>query len=279
MALRSQVPMASFTNVAQGNIATIELPVDRRYHVVWIYYQKGASQYYPDRTLLLPDIEWIEVQLDGVVQRRLTPAQLFAITDLNGFVAPDGCMPIFFSEPWVRSISGEDAGAWQLAGNAKTFQIHIKLAASIANPKLSVQIESDNVKGPLVAIKKYVSQTVQVAASGVVSLNQLPLDGLYKRLHFFENIADELASVKISVNQQIVYEAERARANAQLGMHNMTAQAGVFTVALDNLQRVPDGLPTRDASTNTPYTMRLDLEATGTGGFTMLGEVVGPPFA
>ena len=275
MTLRRAIPLPAFTNVVAGSTATLDLPVDRRYHHIMLEYRQGAGGTLATEAQILAQVEEIRININGVTQRKFTPAKLFSMLKTEGYAPGAGFIPIYFSEPWRRTTSGEDNLAWNMNGNASTFQIEVDLAPAAATPKLGGYQSTDQVAGPLQGIKRFTNMTVPIVAVGDYTLTQLPLDGAYQRIHCFETAVADITRVKILAGEVAIYDMTRDQQREHVKEQGGTPQDGVFQILFDPTRRLPDVLPTVTAAGR--VNLRLDFTMANANPFDLLAEVIGTP--
>ncbi|PCJ90943.1 MAG: hypothetical protein COA52_09680 [Hyphomicrobiales bacterium] len=264
---------SAFSNVQPNTTATIDLPVDRRYHVLWIKYKTNAN-----RATIETDILRIKVMLNGIVQWEISPKELFAIYERHGYTFIDGYLPLFFSEPWRRSPAGEDSTGWQLFGNIRTFQIDVEIAPGANAPALECFSQYDRKPGGLGLIRKYTRQQVPVAATGPHTLNNVPGSGSLHGFHCFETTQGDIANVRVKVNDFEVFNADRALAEALIQPAGGKPVAGMFPVAFDATERVADRIDQALAVGNqvTRSEFQLEFEMVVANPFFLVWEFIGP---
>ncbi len=276
---RFKIQNSAFTNVVAGSVATLNVAVDRRYHRTVLEFWRGGAL--ATWAQIVSDITLIELKINGRVLRSFKPSFLRAMQGLRGHVTPDGYIDLFFSEPWARTIEGEDGMAWAVKDQASTFQIDVHIASGVPTPALNAVSHVDSgrdVNGKLIQwlrAKRYTSQVVPVVATGIFTLNSLPVSGLYKGLYLFEDTAGDIASVRIKVDSVEVYNMTRAQAEASLPRDGV-AQTGVFPVILDDGNRVAEGLGTHTPSGQL-IPMEIEFEMAAANAFTLFAEYLGAP--
>ncbi len=276
--MRRIAELGSFQNVVAGSKATLDLPVDRRYHGLKIGYRNGAGGTAATRAEMASEITLIRLLLDGVVQWELSASQLFAMLDVHGYPVTDGVLPLHFSEPWRRSPQGEDNLAWAVRGEVRTFQVEIEIAAGAVSPSLECFCEFDNIDAPLAPIRKFTRQQVPVAATGLHTLDQIPGIGNLHALHAFEAASGDVKSIRAELEQQIVFEAPRYIADELTKAHGGAPVDGVFSLRFDRTERVSDTLGNQvrlqsGAIARKPVRFLFDMA--NASPFTLLYEFVG----
>lgn len=269
--LREQI---SFQAVAPGQIATADLPVgDVAYHHLRIGYGTGTAGG-PTRANMEAEIERIRLLLNGVVQREFTAAELFALNAYHGVAVQDGVLPIFLSEPWRRSVQGEDSLAWGTA-DVRTFQVEVEIAAGATNPTLKGLNLFERVRRNLQAIVKWNRFTVPITAVGVT--NWLPpREDAYYAIHAFSaNITD----VEVTVDGEKVIKATDGELDAlQTDLGNVP-QTGLLAIDFAPTNRVSDALPMitgqgRNARRVAQFQLDFNMGAATT--FPVVTETLGP---
>lgn len=284
MALRRTTPMPNASNVAAGTTATFDLPVDRRYHTVWIEYRNSGTGALKTQALIATDITRIDVKLNGQVVRSMKPAWIAAICALHGHGLQDGFIPLYFSEPWQRTPGQEDSGAWQLRGNVSTFQIDVVLAAGAVNPQLKGFTEDDEETNQPFMISKVVSLKPPVPGVGIMTVNQFPVRGFYRHLYLFETAANDIKSVRLKLDNKELYYLTRDQSNILCRRYGMAPQAGMFAVKFDGVNRWDHGIPSHNNVGNglpgfvqgPGYATTLEFDMAVANTFDLVGEYLSP---
>tara|TARA_R110002110_G_scaffold1531_9_gene6855 strand:- start:5709 stop:6566 length:858 start_codon:yes stop_codon:yes gene_type:complete len=284
MGFRRTVTVANINGVAAASRATIDLPVDRRYHMVLLKYtESGVLVTQANMEAALTNIR---VNLDARTQREFSAAQLNVLNASNGaqWAFRNGYLPIYFSEPWQRTPGDEDIASWALQGNVATFQIEIDIAAGRVNPKLEVSALIDNArmpsgaKLPLGPIVKTRRLQIPVTAVGVRTVMELPrASGDYLALHCFETAANDISKILISVDQNTAFERDRTTNTALLQNAGFVPAATVFDAIFDETRRMADGLPMTRGDNSQVGEFRLDFTMAVANSFTIVAELIGKP--
>lgn len=135
------------STIFAAHTVTVDLPVGPRYHVIWIAGNAGTG--------LKADalIGEIRVKINGKVQRVFTLLELLKLNTLNndagGTMYYAGTLgqtnagafniPIWFAEPWRKSLASQDALAWG-TGDVTSFQIEFDIKAYAAGVTLVVPL-------------------------------------------------------------------------------------------------------------------------------------------
>jgi hypothetical protein len=284
MSVRRTVPITNIVNVAAGQTATIDLPTERRYHALFLEYRESGALV--NQATMETAIESIVVKLDGRAQREFTAAELNVLNALRGLPFQAGLIPIWFSDPTVRTPAGEDSLAWALEGNKQTFQVEVKIAAGRTAPTLTGYSEVDNMRGPngsllpLGAIVKTRKFQVGVSATGIRTLtSDIPTTlGDIRALHFFEDTADDISNVLVQVDQVTAFERTRTINDSVLTQLGYTVDAAVYHVLFDETRRVQDRLPMTRSNGQRIAELRVDATMAAARDFTLLAEYIGPAY-
>lgn len=284
MSVRRTVPITNIVNVAAGQIATVDLPVDRRYHAVVLQYAESGTL--ANLATMEAAITRISVKLDGRVQRQYSAAELNVLNAARGLAFQAGLIPIWFSDPTSRTPQGEDSLAWPLEGNKETFQIEVEIASGRTAPTLKGWSLVDNMRGPnntrlplgaIVTTRKF---QVGVSSTGIRTLtSDIPRTlGDIRAMHFFETAANDITDVLIEVDQFKTFERNRTLNDAILRQLEYVPDPAVFSVLFDETGRVQDRLPMRRADGSLVAELRVDATMAVANDFSLLVEYVGPAY-
>lgn len=157
----------------------------------------------------------IKLSVNGVNMRDITPAQMLAISQYNGYVPTLGELPIFFTAPWRNVNFHNEVNSWDTFGQA-TFSIQFQISGSVVNPTLTGVQEFDyfrNLKPSAdgktqVPFLQPVSQhsfSVPIPA-GVFSLNTLPIDYPISRMYIVGSTPGSITQLELLQDQNKVLE-------------------------------------------------------------------------
>lgn len=112
-----------------AHTVTLNVPVGPRYHTLWVKGNAGTGK------KMIDLIGEIRVKLNDQVQRVHTAEELNKLNVLFGLeyaasggltAATDFALPIFFAEPWRKSIAAQEGNAWATgAQSVDSFQVEI----------------------------------------------------------------------------------------------------------------------------------------------------------
>lgn len=285
--MRSLIHTNSLNSVGVGQTATLDLPVGGRvYHAVFLYYDTTTANG-GDQTNIEAEIDRIRVLIDGRVQRDVKPSELFSMLAFDGQSfqqngAAEGIIPIWFSEPWNRSVTSEDALGWGTE-DVNTLQIEVDIAAGAGTPTLHARALIERVARPLGPIVKYRRHRVPVSATGWVQFTTLPKDQSYFRLHCFENTDGDITEAKVVVDQVNEFNAERFEIDSYYTDLGLSPQTAHFVVAFDPTQRIADTLDPaivngRGQVVARVSELRAEFNMGAANAFDMVTEEVGARF-
>jgi len=179
--------MTGINGVVAGGIATLDIPVNRRYHAlkVWLAATVGGNPS-TDPTAIIGSARLL---VNGVVIRDLLPADIINIAKLNG-VTPDatsGELPFYFSEPWRASVIGEESTSWDMFGQSK-FTLELSFLAGAVNPSAVVEATFDYGRNRDDAGKDFLAIVKQLRftrsnPAGAVDITDLPQVFPIQRIH------------------------------------------------------------------------------------------------
>lgn len=191
MATRRNIPLNKIEGVTAGGTAIIDLPLNVRYHAIFLEYHTTTSG---GATLanVLAEIKEIRILIDEVVQRRMTSKELYDINRTKGIIPRVGnattpaYLPLFFSEPQRKTQIMQEATAWGMAG-VEDFQIEIDLIDNGQTPKLKGFATVDDTQEAPAGIIKWKRNKLTVAGTGEISdkLNTVNGDS-HQALYLFE---------------------------------------------------------------------------------------------
>ncbi|MFN4231358.1 major capsid protein P2 [Parvibaculum sp.] len=278
---RRTVPVANINGVGAGQVATIDLPLDRRYHSLMLRYSESGTP--ANQATMDAAITRIRVIINSRTQREYSAAELRVLNAVNGapYAFQAGFLPIYFSEPWRRTPGGEDALAWPVyqALGIQSFQVEVTIAAGRVSPALSAKAVIDQVDpskvpfGPIVTTRRRV---VDVGATGPKTLLDMPKNlGDYRALHAFEDTANDISGLRVTVDQLIAFDRTDAENTAFLNQGGYVPQTAVFHAIFDEDRRFGDGLPMirGDKSMVSEFTLEFDMAAANP--FTLIAEMLG----
>lgn len=253
--------------VSPGGIATVNVPVNRRYHSMRIQFTNAAGT--PTDATTIASL--IELVVNGVVIRSGTPATFINIAKCMGnYTAAVGSVPLFFTEPWRNELpNSSEATSWDMFGQA-TFVVRITFlspgggvgVSSILadfDSKRNLKRDAAGNMVPFLAIIKQTDISI-VAASGQNDVTTIPTSYPIQRI-FTDINANAVSSVQFFGDNNVkVLESTTAENNLMLAANNINASAFAYPIVFDYDQRLGSGLSTS--------TLDLRIFTTGAGTLT-----------
>lgn len=246
--MRKIEPLHGVEGVVAGGIALVNIPVNRRYHAIKIF--AGANDSEGDPLASVESVvDYVRVIINGVVFRDLTAVNYRKIARLNGMTVATNEIPLYFSEPWRASITGEESTSWDLSGVVKA-TIEIKLKSGIVSPSVKVQAVSDfgrnttlGTDGQLVPFTAAVKQlTLTYSANqGVFDITTLPIGSPIQRIHFLTS-SGTISSVEVIRDGEKVHEATIAENTRFLADYGIAAAEFTYPLIFDFEQQISSPL-------------------------------------
>jgi hypothetical protein len=235
MALRVKQPLPSFSGVAAGQTATVDVPVRGTYYNIALEYRESGTL--ANQATIEAAITEIRVKINGQVQRRFSAEDLIDINAYHGITYQNGYLVIFFAEPWARHEKSEDVLAWGTA-DVQSFQIEVDIDAGATAPTLSATAIKTQENRNLGAIKKWLKYNVAVAGTGITNYQTLPRTDSYATIHAKSaNISD----VKVLVDRSEVFNLTAAQNTQDLNnIPHLKPQTGYFHVDFNATGRIED---------------------------------------
>ena len=249
--------------VADSSVATLNLPVNRRYHSLHI--QTLANGVAADATL---NASLVELIVNGIVMRSGKPKTFIDLAKLYGYTPATGEIPIFFSEFWRNESPGAmEVTSWDMWGQS-SFTMRITLLAPAGGVGIqSVLADFDGkknvrtVNGVEVPFLQIVKQTDLsfVAASGLNDVTTIPTSWPILRA-MMDVSANAITKVELfgDGNAKIL-EATKGENAIMLNSNLLVAGSYEFPLVLDYDNRVLQGLKTS----------ALNLRVTTSGALTL----------
>lgn len=278
---RRVVTLPDFNGVAAGQTAFANLPAVDKYHKLQVTYGTatagGATQ-----ANMEAEITEVRLKVNGVVQRTFSAQQLFDINAFYGIAFSTGILPIYLSEPWMRSALGEDVLAWGMA-DVQNFTMEIDIDSGATSPTLAMVAEKEISNDPMGPIVKWRRNQIQVSGTGVRSVTDLPRNAgeSYKALHAFETAAGDISDVLVRFDGEDFFDVTDAQATELYADAGFTQQSagGVFTISAQGLTgRSADVWPMVRQVGNQQRRVqdfRVDFNMAVANNFTLISETLG----
>ena len=263
-----------FNSVAAGQKATLQVPVGAlAYSSIRLNYGTATAGG-PTRANMEAEIERVRINIDGVTQREFTAAELFAINAYHGVPVRNGSLPIFFAEPWRRTVQGEDALAWRV-GDIDTFQIEVEIASGASSPTLDARSVYNDIPAENSAMRPIVKWrrfNIPVSATGLRNESTLPKDNPYYALHCFSATVD---NVRLETDQRVWWDFTEAQMIDYLTDEGFVPQTSMYHIDFAATARIADLLPMIVANRQVGN-FKIDFTMGAATGFDVVTETIGP---
>ncbi|PIE10513.1 MAG: hypothetical protein CSA72_08380 [Rhodobacterales bacterium] len=224
--------------IGAGQTATVNLPLGPTYHRLYIRMADGtgdvAAGSWGD------NIGEIRLMVNGDVRIEIDAADLEAMNKFYGQEADAGVLPLFLSQPWARTIPGEDNTAYGTAANMATFTLEMDLKPGITIGELSVYAIQSEPKafGPHLRIQRF---SDQMAMIGTKEISDLPR-GAYNMLGLHIT-TDKIDGVEVLADNRQVSETDKVARQAHLRLADRLPQAGFTHLDFIPENRLGEALP------------------------------------
>lgn len=253
--------------VADGAVATLNIPVNRRYHSIHI--QTLANGVAADATL---NCSLVELMVNGIVMRSGKPKTFIDLGKLYGYTASTGEIPLFFSEFWRNESPGSmELTSWDLFGQS-TFTMRLTLlspAGSVGISSVLADFDSKRntrlINGQQVPFPQIVKQTDMsfVLGSGLNDITTLPTSFPILRL-LADVSANAISKVELFGDGNVkLHEATKTENVIMLNSNLLVAGSYEYPLVLDYDNRVLQALKTTT----------LDYRVTTSGALTLTMHV------
>lgn len=173
----------------------------------------------------------LTIKVGGVNMRDITPAQIVAISQYNGYVPKLGELPIFFTEPWRNVNFHNEVESWDVFGQS-SFSVQFNISPNVVNPTLVGVMEFDyfrNLKPvktagaggkvtttmtPFLQPVSHHSYSVPVPA-GIYTINTIPWNYPIARMYIIGSNPGNIAELDVFQDQNEVLQTT-AEQNQQM---------------------------------------------------------------
>lgn len=223
-------------------------------------------------------IDTVVIKLNGKPVQEWTPTSLDVANKTNGaqYGMLDGYLRLYFSEPWNRTMDGEERGAWGTQG-LDSFTIEIKTNGTAVAPTFVAWGNTDELNRPIRAFPiRHVRNYDQLPV--VNGVQQFPgilkeVGLFYRRIHFLSAL---ISKVSIRTNKVTKWDnLPRLLVAELMAKHGLALQANVYTVAFDLTSKQLTDQLASFLSTNPPVIVpdfKLDYTGTGAGNVNVVTE-------
>ena len=272
---RALEKMPTPEGIGAGQTATCRLPIGYTYDALMIRMADGVGDI--AESAWGSNIDEIRVMVNGDAKIQIDAADLVSLNKWKGHTHADGVLPIFFGQPFMRTILGEDETAYKTAGGVTAFTLEIDLAAGITIGELNVYAWQSSptypaghpmagqpkVWGSHYRLQKYAKT---ISATGEHEIADL-LKGTYSMA------AVHLKSSAISTAEVFANQSRFYNSDAQVRAHmaevaGRSQQAGFTHLDFIPTNRISDAMPMAVQD------FRIKANFTGTGAVPLYVESV-----
>jgi hypothetical protein len=286
--------LPTFNSVATGQTATVDLPLGRRYHTIWLEFSDTGGASNGNAANLAASLANfatdIRVKLNGHTQRLHTAVQLNEVNSVNG--AEFGArasgtagnanyrlrLPIYLGEPWRENTGEKALPSWNVDGGQASFQIEVDLKAGLTGVNITGFYTWEPLTAKLGAIAKMFRQTY--AALGTQNdFNLKERDGFLQAIHLFPTSDGKYVNkVKLTADgadvQDLIDTGENAAVLAAGGMNPDTSATPRFDLVVDFDDPINSAL--RLSGLNS-LTLQTQYNASATGSLPAIFIIAGNP--
>ena len=264
------------SGVGAGNVALADIPVGVRYHALKMFLAATVGgNPSTDPTAILATGQSVQLICDGITVRSLSPEQIIKIAALNGITAAAGELPMYFSEPWRASVTGEESTSWPMYYNRK-LTLQVTFAAGAVNPSMAVMASYDYAKNiadgkEFMAIVKQLQYQDSIPA-GNFDFLLVPKQFPIQRVHFAVS-AGTVVNIEVYRNSEKVREGTTAQNSAFLKDYDIDASQFSYPVVFDFEQQISSPLIVAPSDT-----LNFRINSTNANTVTALAEIRAPGF-
>lgn len=229
-------------SIAAGQTATVNLPLGPTYHRLNI---RMAATNDVDPVADVPVADWglyigeIRLMVNGDTRIEIDAADLVKMNQYYGQSLDAGVLPLFLSQPWMRTWQGEDNTAYGTAAGMASFTLEMDLKAGATIGKLEVYAVQSEPKpfGGHLRIQRF---SQQMGLQGVKEVSDLPL-GAYNMLAMHLSTAS-IDKVEILANNVKVIEMDKVIRNAHQKVIDRVPQTGMTHIDFLTERRLGEAL-------------------------------------
>lgn len=194
----------------------------------------------------VPVSEWgtyigdIRVLVNGSVRIVWDAAEMVAFLQGYKRVLSDGVLPIMLTQPWARTMQGEDATAYGTNDGVASFNLEIDLKAGNTINKLEVYAEQTAPRpfGPHMTVQRFSTQSSLI---GTKEITDIPR-GDYNMFSMYVT-TDQVDRVEVLANNVQFRDSTKIVRDACLRLRERDPQAGYTHIDFMERNRVGDVMP------------------------------------
>lgn len=231
-----KMPTPQGTGVNQT--ATLNLPLGPTYHHLNIRCKTAAGAD-------IPVASWgtyigeIRLMVNGDTRIEIEAADLVKLNQYYGQTLTAGVLPLFLSQPWARTMAGEDNSAYGTAKGIASFTLEIDLKATAVKDLAVYAVQSE--PRPFAGHMRIQKFSKQMGLQGTKEISDLPR-GAYNMLGLHMDTAS-INTIEVLTNNLKVHESDLVLRSAHSKVIGRAPQAGFTHVDFMGENRLSEVLP------------------------------------
>ncbi|WP_321363546.1 major capsid protein P2 [uncultured Celeribacter sp.] len=243
--------------IGAGQTAIVNLPIGPTYHRLNVRMNVNVTPRDVEVANWGAYIGEIRLMVNGETKIEIDAADLVSLNLYYGQEMSAGVLPLFLSQPWARTLAGEDNTAYGTGSGVATMTLEMDLKNGITVNELSVyavQSEPRAFAGHL-RIQRF---SDQMGLAGTKEIADLP-KGAFNLLGLHVT-SDDIDKVEVLTNNVKVHESDEVLRNAHLSVAGRAPQIGFTHIDFMSENRLGEVLP----MTLRDFRVKLDFTAPGT---------------
>lgn len=273
--MRNEMPVPRYQNyidgitgVANSGTGTMKIPTNRRYHGLDFRCTVAGALANPTTV-----VDRVIIDVAGVEIINMSAEQLLDEARMWGITPGTGELPVFFTQPWMRSNRQQEATSWDLFG-----QSSCTARITFLNPgggavgltclsdydlqrNLTFNPISKAMEPTLTILKKF--SLTQGLVAGVNNVTNINNNRPIQRI-IMDVSANAISSVLLTADSVKVLESTKAENDDQLGREGIDAGQNEFPLIFDKQRKLSSALVAET----------LNLQVTTSGALTLTALVI-----
>lgn len=228
--------------IGSGQTATLNMPLGPTYETLFLELKAGPAA---GSAAEIATGDWgtviddIRVVVDGRTQIEITAYDLAKLNKYFGQTLEPGVLPLHFSQPWARTIGGEDLGSYGTSnygsGGISSLTLEVDFKDAIQIEKFAVRyIEGERKPyGPHTTIRRLAKSMASVGVDEVADIRL----GAYNLLGLHVTNAN-IGYVQVSAEGVIVHETAKKSRAAQHRISGRVRQTGMTHIDFIGRNRI-----------------------------------------
>lgn len=223
-----------------GQTATIQLPKGPTYHSLHIEMNVDGTPRDVPIASWGDYIDDIRVIVNGDIRIVWKASDLVKHLQFFDQVLTPGVLPVLLSQPWARTMGGEDGTAYGTASGVSSFTLEIDLKAGITVNRLEVWAAQTDPQpfGAHMTVQRFSGQSGLV---GVKEISDLPRGGY--RMFGMHITTAAIDKVEILANNVKVNETTKLLRTSNMNLRGRNPQADMTHIDFIERNRLDDAMP------------------------------------